>query len=122
VYALRELLGDALAALLGPRRARRAAVLSAWEEVVGQARARHARPVGLRGTTLVVVTDLPALLYELRLRRASLLDALNERAGGQAIDDVQIVMRPSGIGATDGSAIQDGIAGSSATSIRTDGR
>lgn len=102
MHVLRELLGDALAALLGPRRARQGAVLSAWPEVVGEARARHARPLGVRGGTLVVATDLPAVLYELGLRRASLVEALNQRAGCRVIDEIQLVMQPLGLGGSGG--------------------
>ena len=96
MYALKELLGDALTALIGPRRARQAAVLDLWAEVVGEGRARHARVVGVRGSTLVVATDLPAVYYELGLRRAELVTLLNQRAGGQAITEIQLQMRPLG--------------------------
>jgi predicted nucleic acid-binding Zn ribbon protein len=94
VYALRDLLGDALVILLGPQRARQAAVLSAWPEVIGDVRAKHTRALGIRKQTLVVATDLPALFYELGLRRAELIGLLNQRAPGSAINEIQIVMRP----------------------------
>lgn len=94
MYALKALLNDALDTLLGPRRARQAAVLSAWSEVVGEGFARHARPLGIRGRILIVATDLPALHYELGLRRRALLEALNKRAGEEAIDEIQVVVRP----------------------------
>jgi len=94
MYALKELLTDAISSLMGPRRARQAAVLSAWADVVGDAHARHARAVGVRGNVLIVATDLPALLYELGMRRAALIETLNRKAGGHAIDEIQIVMRP----------------------------
>ncbi len=96
MFALKGLLTDALSSLLGPRRARQAAVLSAWPEVVGPSHARHARALGVRGSVLVVATDLPALLYELGLRRDALIEVLNQKAGGHAIDEIQIVMRPLG--------------------------
>lgn len=94
MYALRELLGDALVILLGPQRARQAAVLSAWPDVIGEARAKHARALGIRKQTLVVATDLPALFYELGLRRAELIGLLNQQVPGSAINEIQIVMRP----------------------------
>jgi predicted nucleic acid-binding Zn ribbon protein len=94
VYALKDLLSDALMVLMGPQRVRQAAVLSAWPEVVGESRARHARPLGIRKQTLVIATDLPALFYELGLRRAELIDMLNQRAGGRAIEEIHVVMRP----------------------------
>jgi predicted nucleic acid-binding Zn ribbon protein len=96
VYALKELLGDALTALMGPRRARQTAALDAWAEVVGAARAQHAKAVGVRGSVLVIATDLPAVYYELGLRRRALVETLNQRAGGEAITDIQFVMRPLG--------------------------
>jgi predicted nucleic acid-binding Zn ribbon protein len=96
MYALRDLLGDALAALVGPRRARQAAALDLWAEVVGERRARHARAVGVRGGTLVVATDLPAVYYELGLRRAELIAELNRRAGGECVSEIQLYMRPLG--------------------------
>lgn len=96
MYALKELLGDAISSLLGPRRARQAAVLTAWSGIVGPARAVHARALGIRGNVLEVAVDLPALLYELGMQRAALIEALNQRAGGHAIDEIKIIMRPLG--------------------------
>ncbi|HXX40189.1 MAG TPA: DUF721 domain-containing protein [bacterium] len=96
MYSLRELLDDALAALMGPRRVRQGAVLDLWQEVVGEGRARHARAIGIRGSVLVVATDLPAVYHELGLRRRALVDTLNKRAGGPAIRDIELVMRPLG--------------------------
>jgi predicted nucleic acid-binding Zn ribbon protein len=93
VYRLGDLLSDAFRSLVGPRRARQAAVLDAWPEVVGEVRARHTRAAGIRGKALVVITDLPALSYEIRLRREALVEALNRRAGGRAIEDIQVVVR-----------------------------
>ena len=104
MYRLGDLLSDAVRALMGPRRARQAAVLDAWPEVVGEVRARHTRAAGIRGTALVVVTDLPALSHEIRLRRDALVEALNQRAGGPAIEDIQVVIRLPGesVGGGDG--------------------
>ncbi len=93
MHRLGDLLSDAFRALVGPRRARQAAVLDAWPEVVGEVRARHSRAAGIRGNALLVVTDLPALSHEIRLRREALVEALNQRVGGQAIEDIQVVVR-----------------------------
>jgi predicted nucleic acid-binding Zn ribbon protein len=96
VFRLGDLLSDALRSLVGPRRAWQAGVLDAWPEVVGELHARHTRAAGIRGNALVVTTDLPALSYELRLRRDALVEALNRKVGGAAIQDIQVVIRPSG--------------------------
>jgi predicted nucleic acid-binding Zn ribbon protein len=102
VFPLKDLLTDALSALMGPRRARQAAVLDAWPEVVGETYARHAYAAGIRGNVLVVVTDLPALSYELGLRRGDLVETLNERVGERVIEEIHIVMRPLGAPPEDG--------------------
>jgi predicted nucleic acid-binding Zn ribbon protein len=71
-------------------------VLDAWPDVIGPARARHARAIGVRGQTLVVAADHPAVYYELGLQRASLIEALNARAGDRVITEIQLTMRPLG--------------------------
>lgn len=96
MFRLGDLLSDALRSLVGPRRVRQAAVLQAWPKVVGEVRARHTKAMGIRGDALVVMTDLPALSYELRLRRGALIDTLNRMAGATVISDIQIVVRPPG--------------------------
>jgi len=96
VFRLGDLLSDALRSLVGAHRARQAAVLDAWAEVVGEVRARHTKTAGIRGNVLVVTTDLPALSHELRLRRDALVEALNRRVGGAAIQDIQVIVRPPG--------------------------
>jgi predicted nucleic acid-binding Zn ribbon protein len=96
VFRLADLLPEALRSLVGPRRARQAAALDAWPEVVGEVHARHTKALGLRGDALVVSTDLPALAYELRLRRDALVEALNRKVGDGTIADIQIVLRPHG--------------------------
>jgi predicted nucleic acid-binding Zn ribbon protein len=96
MYTLKELLTDALSTLVGPRRARQGGVLDAWPEVIGAARARHAHAVGIRGQTLVVETDLSAVYYELGMQRASLIEALNARAGDRIITEIKLTMRPLG--------------------------
>ena len=96
MYTLKELLADALSSLVGPRRARQGSVLDAWPEVIGTTRARHARAVGVRGQTLVVAADHPAVYYELGLQRTALIDALNARVGERVITEIQLMMRPLG--------------------------
>jgi predicted nucleic acid-binding Zn ribbon protein len=77
-------------------------VLEAWPEIVGEAYARHAWAVGIRGNALIVMTDLPALSYELGLRRSALIEALNRRVGERAIDEIRVVLRPAGEGRENG--------------------
>ena len=96
MYRLGDLLSDAFQALVGTRRARQGRVLDAWPEVVGPVRARHARAAGIRGSALVVITDLPAVSHEIRLQRTALVEALNRRVGAKAIEDIQVLVRLPG--------------------------
>ncbi len=96
MYTLKELLNDALSGLVGPRRARQGGVLDAWPEVICEARARHAHAVGVRGQTLVVAVDHPAVYYELGMQLASLIETLNAKAGGRVIAEIHLTMRPLG--------------------------
>ena len=102
MFRLKDLLGDALGALVGPRRARQAGVLEAWPEIIGETHARHAWAAGIRGNALIVMTDLPALSYELGLRRSALVEALNRRVGERVIDEIRVVLRPAGEGRENG--------------------
>ncbi|HEX9245064.1 MAG TPA: DciA family protein [bacterium] len=70
--------------------------------MVGEAHARHAWAAGIRGNSLIVMTDLPALSYELGLRRSALVEALNRRVGERVIDEIRVVLRPAGEGRENG--------------------
>ncbi len=48
------------------------------------------------------MTDLPALSYELGLRRSALVEALNRRVGERVIDEIRVVLRPAGEGRENG--------------------
>ncbi len=60
-----------------------------WEDVVGAAAAKVARPVSLsRGILRVEVSD-PAWMQELHMMRADLLEKLNESTGNRKIKEIQ---------------------------------
>jgi hypothetical protein len=108
VFRVGELVGAAARSLVGADRLRRARLLDAWAEVVGEPAAQYTRAAGIRGTTLVVVTPVPAVGCELRLRRDELVAALNRRAGAPpgapVIEDLQVLLRPAEAGVEPGGA------------------
>jgi len=68
-------------------------VFTRWDEAVGPAVAAHARPLALRGTTLVVGVDAPAYATQLRMLVPQLLARLGELAGPGAIEGVDVRVR-----------------------------
>jgi len=77
-----------------PSGAAGAAVFTRWEEAVGAAVAVHARPLSLRGTTLVVAVDAPAYATQLRMLTPQLLARLGQIAGPGVIDGVEVRVKP----------------------------
>ncbi|MEE9275378.1 MAG: DUF721 domain-containing protein [bacterium] len=72
------------------RRLARHRVFRVWEEAVGEALARVARPVSARGGRLVVEVADSAWLQELEMRREFLLARLNEALGGGEFEELQL--------------------------------
>ena len=70
------------------RKIREQEVLTRWEDIVGQAIARHAMAERLdKGTLLVKVSD-PAWRQELFLRRTELMEKINTAAGQQVVAEI----------------------------------
>jgi predicted nucleic acid-binding Zn ribbon protein len=68
-------------------------VFSRWEELVGAAVARHARPLRLEGGALVVAVDQPPWATQLRVLAPGILARLTEETG-ERFDHLQVVVRP----------------------------
>ena len=68
-------------------------VFTRWEEAVGAAVASHARPLSLRGTTLVVGVDGPAYATQLRMLTPQLLARLAEMTGPGSVEAVEVRVR-----------------------------
>jgi hypothetical protein len=56
--------------------------------------AAHARPAGLKGTTLLVAVDGPAYATQLRLLGRQLINRLGDVAGRGVIDAIEVTVRP----------------------------
>jgi len=68
-----------------------ARVLEAWDEVAGTPWTDRARPVFMRGATLVVEAFSPSAVALLRYRAPELVKALEERFGEGVIEAVELV-------------------------------
>ncbi len=65
-------------------------IFSEWERTVGQAIARHARPVALRGGKLALVVDSPAWMQQLSLMKPVIIEKLNAGPGRKTIRDITL--------------------------------
>ncbi|MDP3789495.1 MAG: DUF721 domain-containing protein [Candidatus Omnitrophota bacterium] len=64
-------------------------VEAAWKEIAGGKAALHAKPVSLRKKRLIVNVDGSSWLYELTLKKDSLLGGLKNKLGEDQIKELQ---------------------------------
>ena len=62
---------------------------AAWADAAGEKAVRHAKPVSLRKKRLVVNVDGSSWLYELTLKKESLLTKMKQRLGEERIKELQ---------------------------------
>jgi hypothetical protein len=65
-------------------------LINSWEDIAGKAIARRTDKVFLRGTTLVIYLNSSVVRNELLMIRESLIKRMNELAGEQLIDSVEL--------------------------------
>ena len=65
------------------------AVFRVWEDAVGEALAKVARPVSLRGGTLRVEVSDPAWMQELHLMSGDILAKIKEALEGEDIENIR---------------------------------
>lgn len=86
---------DHLRRRLGLARPDTVRILSgAWSRLMGAQLASTCRLHSIRGTTLVVAVDDPAIAEHLRWQRLELVSAANALCGCDAVDDVEIRIAP----------------------------
>ena len=88
--SLRAILRSAAAAWGVERAAHEAMIVEMWADVAGAEAAAHAKPAGLRGTTLLVNTDPGLWVQELSARRGRFADEINRRLGTRVVTDIRI--------------------------------
>lgn len=103
-------LGDLLRGVLRrydlERRLRQRAAMDLWPQVVGADIARNCWPQGVRDGVLAVLAANHAWAQTLHLMRTQIIEALNARAGEQALRDITVRVgdrgqRPPRAGAAD---------------------
>ncbi len=89
-----ETLGDAIGRLLKvyrlENRLEEVGIVNAWEEMMGSMIARHTREIYIRDRILYVRLNSSVLREELSYARSKLIAMVNEKAGRELIDDVDL--------------------------------
>ena len=70
-----------------------AAVWAHWDDAVGSAVAAHARPLSVKGTTLLIAVDSPAYATQLRLLGPQLIQRLAQFGGAEAVSAIEVTVR-----------------------------
>ena len=65
-----------------------ARLIEAWPEVTGPMIAKHTRDIYIKGRTLYVKVDSPALKNELSYSRSQILSSLNETVGEEIVTEI----------------------------------
>ena len=79
----------------GPSAAALSVIFAAWADVVGPGIAEHARPLSLRGTTLVVGVADPMWRTQLTYLGADLQRRLAEVVGAGVVERIDVRVRPA---------------------------
>ena len=79
----------------GPSAQSLSTIFAAWSEVVGPSIAEHARPLSLRGATLVVGVREPIWRTQLTYLEGDLLRRLGEVVGVGVVDRIEVRVRPA---------------------------
>jgi len=65
-------------------------LINSWEEIAGRAIARRTTKVYIRGNTLVIHLSSAVVRNELLMIRETLIQRINEKAGEQVIESVEL--------------------------------
>jgi hypothetical protein len=91
-----SLVRDALRNFEPDIRAKRNRAVEFWKSIAGVELSRLARPIGFRGSVLILSTLHPAAAMELRLRKGEILDRLNSIWDQEIFTDIRTVTRKNG--------------------------
>jgi predicted nucleic acid-binding Zn ribbon protein len=72
------------------------ALFDDWDGMVGGQLAAHARPVRLRGTTLVVAVDDPGWATQVRWMSQELLERLTAGLGAGVVTELEVRVEGAG--------------------------
>jgi predicted nucleic acid-binding Zn ribbon protein len=87
-----QALGDVIKELLQQYnlegKLKQARIIEAWPEVTGEMIPRHTRDLYIKGRTLFVKLDSPALKNELSYSKSKIILELNKKVGAEVVKDL----------------------------------
>ena len=88
---------DGILKNLGGGKVSQAGVLdTAWVKVIGEAGARHARPIDIREGILVVHVDSSSWLHKLTMEKRRILAQIKSELGEGPVKDIKLRIGPIG--------------------------
>jgi len=69
-------------------------IFSLWDDVVGEAVAKNARPAGFKGKILLVYVGSSVWIQELQYYRKDMIRNLNEALGKELVADIKFKIGP----------------------------
>lgn len=84
-----DLIGSVIKSLTGKERLSAEEIGAAWQEAVGQAAAKHSRPVSFKKESLVVNIESSSWLYELTVRKKEILKTLERELKPKKIKELR---------------------------------
>jgi predicted nucleic acid-binding Zn ribbon protein len=91
------LIGQLLTSIMGTRpeyvdKVKQYQLWGQWPQVVGEQIAQHAKPVRMRGKTLVVAVENASWMQELTMMRLQILTKVQQATSSTLITDIRFVM------------------------------
>jgi predicted nucleic acid-binding Zn ribbon protein len=87
--AIGDVLKKTMKKLVSPSKPSEEAVRFLWGDAVGAAAAKHSNPVAIKRSELVVDVDGSSWLYELTLKKKTILKALDGKFGKKKIKNLR---------------------------------
>ena len=84
-----DLIGGVIKNLTSKERLGAEEIGAAWQEAVGQAAAKHSRPVSFNKASLVVNIESSSWLYELTVRKKEIIKTLERELKGKKIKELR---------------------------------
>ena len=87
--AIGDVLKETLKKLISPSRPSEEGVLLLWRAAAGAGAAKHSKPIAIKKSELMINVDSSSWLYELTLRKRTILKGLEGKFGKKVIKNIR---------------------------------
>ena len=89
---IKDIVGRVIEKIERQEPGRKEEILSVWNSVVGEKASLHSRPVGIKSKHITIEVDSSTWLYDLTLRKRSILKDINKLLEKHKIEDIRFKM------------------------------